>query len=305
MATRLQLLKRIGLTALGVVVALYVAFNVGYFFFQRSLMYSPGGAAATQPRVPGANVAVERIATADGERLVAWHLPPKAGRPVVLFFHGNSGHLQGEVERFERMAKAGVGFLAISYRGYSGSTGDPTEDGLHEDARAAYAWLAQRYDANDIILHGFSLGSGLAVRLAAERPARALILEAPFTATVDLAAERYPWMPMRLMMRDRFLSREHIGQVDMPILIVHGDKDQSIPFHQGETLYRLAHGEKTLVKMQGSDHKTLTRDGLYDHVFAFLGVDRAGATTAAPGRQAAVQITRSQQAQRTAGTPLG
>lgn len=298
----MQRLRRIGLTALALLIGGYVVMTVAGFFLQRSLMYSRD-ATFTQPRVPGADIKVHRIVTSDGERLVAWYLPPKQGQPVVLFFHGNNGHLQTQSDRFERMAKAGVGFLAISYRGYAGSTGAPTEDGLHEDARTAYAWLAARYPAQDIIIHGFSLGSGLAVQLAAEKPARALILEAPYTATVDLAAERYPWAPIRLLMQDRFLSRDYIGKVRMPILIVHGDADRSIPFRQGEALYGLAHGQKTLVRMVGSDHLTLTRDGLYDHIWRFLGIPGSG--TAAPGRQAAVRITQSQQAQDTPPSPLG
>jgi fermentation-respiration switch protein FrsA (DUF1100 family) len=211
-----------------------------------------------------------RIDTEDGERLVAWYLRPQHGQPVFLFFDGNGGrpHIWGG--RWRRIAESGAGFLAVYYRGYSGSTGTPSERGLHLDARAGYDWLiANGYEANDIVIHGFSLGSGVAVRLASERPARALILEAPFTGVDDVAAVHFTRLSS-LLIRDRFRSRDWIGSVRMPVLIVHGDADTVIPFTQGERLYALANEPKHFVRMPGSDHATLVRDGIYLHITAFL-----------------------------------
>ncbi|WP_269514627.1 alpha/beta hydrolase [Brevundimonas subvibrioides] len=181
-----------------------------------------------------------------------------------------------------------MGFLAIGYRGHDGSTGRPSEAGLHTDARAAYDWLVRRTPADHIIIHGFSLGTGVATRLAIERPARALILEAPYTSTADIAAKAWPWLPVRWLMLDQYRSRDIIDQVGMPVLIVHGDHDSVIPFAQGQTLFDLARSPKRMVRMVGSNHSTLTRDGLYDHVWRFL--DLPAADTAAPDHKADVVV---------------
>ena len=161
------------------------------YFSQRSMMYFPPRL-EEPPEVDGPAIEVISLTTADGERLVAWHLPPTDGKPVMLFFGGNGDGLSLQKDRWRRVADARVGFLAVAYRGYSGSTGKPSERGLHEDARTAYRWLRARYPADRIVIHGFSLGTGVAVRLAAEQPARAVILEAPFTAAVDVAGSRAP-----------------------------------------------------------------------------------------------------------------
>lgn len=211
-----------------------------------------------------------RVATEDGEQLVAWYRAPQPGQPIFLFFDGNGGRPHIWEGRWRRITESGAGFLAVYYRGYSGSTGRPSERGLHIDARAGYDWLiAHNYQPRDIVIHGFSLGSGVAVRLAAERPARALILEAPFTGVDDVAAAHFTPLS-RYLIRDGFRSRDWIGEVRMPVLIVHGDADTVIPFTQGERLYALANEPKQFVRMQGSDHATLVRDGIYPHIAAFL-----------------------------------
>jgi fermentation-respiration switch protein FrsA (DUF1100 family) len=234
-----------------------------------------------QPAIQDVAIQELRLRTPDGETLVAWYLPPRPGSPVILHFFGNGAGLAVEEWRWRRISKAGAGFLAVAYRGYSGSTGHPTENGLHTDARTAYDWLAQRHPASDIVIYGHSLGSGVAVRLAAERPSRALILEAPFSAAVDRAAEQYPWIPVRLLMQDQFVSRRWIKEVHAPVLIINGDHDSVIPMSQGQRLFQEANRPKTFVQMIGSEHNTLTRDGAYDVVWSFLGVASAG--TAAPG----------------------
>lgn len=258
---------------------------------QRSLLYQPVAAAAA-PDVDGPAIQVVRFNTADGETLVGWWLPAQAGRPTVLFFNGNAAGLAMQRGRWSRLADAGVGFLAVAYRGYDGSTGRPTEAGLRQDALAAYAWITDRVAPPDLVIHGFSLGTGVATRLASERPARALVLEAPFTSASDVAARAYPWAPVQWLMKDRFLSREHIDRIRMPLLILHGDRDSVVPFAQGRALYGLARPPKRFVRMIGSDHNTLTRDGGYDHILRFLGVPVAG-PTAFGGRPAPSVVEES------------
>ena len=264
------------LVVLGGLAAVYLA-AVGYLFaVQRTMLYHPlaGGA----PSADGPPIQVVGVDTADGEHLVGWWLPAQAGKPTVLFFNGNASTLAIQEGRWRRIADEGVGFLAVAYRGYDGSTGTPSEKGLTEDARAAYGWLNRRVPASDIVIHGFSLGSGVATRLAIERPARALILEAPYTSTADVAAGVAPWAPVRLLMLDQYRSKDRIGQLRMPLLILHGDADGVVPFTQGQALFKLAPSPKIFVRMVGSDHNTLTRDGAYDHVWRFLGLPLEGST---------------------------
>src|SRR5688500_16741661 len=151
------------------VAAGYLGIGALMYFAQRSLMYFPERV-RTAPAAAGLPQAEEvTLETADGERVLAWHVPPRGDKPVVLYFHGNGGSLRLRVDRFKRLTADGTGLLALSYRGYAGSTGTPTEAGLIEDGRAAYAFAAERYPGR-IVAWGESLGSGVAIALAAERP---------------------------------------------------------------------------------------------------------------------------------------
>lgn len=255
--------QRIGLAAFALIAIAFALLSC----HANSFIYHP----YTEEVAPNfAQTQAVRIATEDGESLVAWYRAPQAGQPVFLFFDGNGGRPQIWGGRWSRIVETGAGFLAVYYRGYSGSSGRPSERGLHLDARAGYDWLIEHgYAQDDIVIHGFSLGSGVATRLASERPARALILEAPFTGVDDVAAAHFTSIAP-LLIRDSFRSRDWIDEVDMPVLIVHGDADTVIPFAQGERLYGLAHEPKRFVRMPGSDHATLVRDGIYPHIWAFL-----------------------------------
>jgi pimeloyl-ACP methyl ester carboxylesterase len=157
----------------GIVALLYVA--------QRRLQYFPERR-RTVPRAVGLPEAEEAVVdTADGERVIVWHVPPREGQLVFLYFHGNGGSLRWRDERFRALIADGSGLVALSYRGYGGSSGRPTETGLLADAAAAYAFTIARYAAERIVLWGESLGSALAVALAAEKPVGNLVLEAPYT----------------------------------------------------------------------------------------------------------------------------
>ncbi len=261
---------RLGLLA---VVLAYAAFMLVMFINQRSYIFGQDESSkldqAGTLAIPGSTRVA--IPTADGETLAGWYLPPKdMDGPVFLFLHGKSGGLDRKKWRWKRIAKHGAGVLALSYRGFPGSTGSPSEDGLYEDARAAFAWLAKRHDPNTIVLHGLSLGTGVAAKLATEVNARALVLEAPYTAIVDVAGERHPYLPVSLLLWDQFRTRDIIGDVKMPLLIAHGDSDTVIPFDHAKQLFKLAPEPKKLLKMPGSDHNTLVRDGLYPQIWRFL-----------------------------------
>jgi len=264
-------LRRFALRLGMVVMGGYLAIVGVACTFQRSLLYFPDPHLYA-PDPAGPPMQVVRLKTRDGETLIAWFLPPKAGEPVILHFGGNGDSLIGQEDRWRQIASAGVGVLAVAYRGYSGSSGHPTEAGLHADAEAAYNWLAARYPPGDIVIMGHSLGTGVATPLAAEHPARALILESPFTSAADVGAARMTWLPVGLLMWDRFESRNSIGKVRAPVLIVHGDRDEVIDYSYGRALFALANQPKTFVRIPGGMHNDLPEHGLYPAVWRFLGV---------------------------------
>ncbi len=191
----------------------YFAVLVVLYVKQRDMLFPIPTADRTAPAAAGFPEAEEHIlTTSDGEKVIVWHVPAKPGRPVVLFFPGNGDFLAGRVNRFKGIIADGTGLVALSYRGYAGSTGAPSEQGLLRDAAAAYAFATERYDAARIVAWGFSLGTGVAVAIASEHPVGKLILEAPYTSTVDVAASLFRFVPVRLLMRDPFHSDERIAR---------------------------------------------------------------------------------------------
>ena len=166
----------------------------------------------------------------------------------MLYFHGNAGSLRNRADRFRALAGDGYGLVALSYRGYGGSTGSPSEAGLIADAQAAYAFAAARVPAQRIVVFGESLGTGVAVALAATQRIGGLVLQAPFTSAVDVGARVYWFLPVRLLMKDPFRSDARIGKVTVPLLVLHGERDQVVPIALGERLFALANEPKRFVR---------------------------------------------------------
>src|SRR6266567_4400010 len=192
----------------------YVTGLVLLFVKQRAMLFPIPTAERTAPSAAGFPQAEEHVlTTSDGEKVIIWHVPPKPGRSVVLFFHGNGDFLAGLAGRFRAVTADGSGLVALSYRGYAGSSGVPSEGGLLRDGEAAYSFATARYDARRIVAWGFSLGTGVAVAIASGHPVRKLILEAPYTSIADVAASHFRFVPVRLLMRDPFPSDERIGSV--------------------------------------------------------------------------------------------
>jgi fermentation-respiration switch protein FrsA (DUF1100 family) len=267
--------KSILLTALvcygGVVGLMYIA--------QRSLMYFPE-TVRTPPAMTGFEQAHERVLqSADGTDIIVWHVAPRGDKPVFLYFHGNGGALRHRVARFRNLTADGSGLVALSYRGYGGSGGSPSEEGLLADADAAYAFARAQYPDSRLVIWGESLGTGVAVALAAKSRADALILEAPYTSAADIAFSAYPFLPVSLLMKDQFRSDARIGQVKASILIIHGMRDHIIPFAYGQRLFELAPEPKRLVLLPLGEHENLDQHGAQAAVRDFLAdvfPERAG-----------------------------
>jgi uncharacterized protein len=240
----------------------YVAVVSLLYLAQRRFVFVPpesGHLAPVDAGWPEAEEAV--IDTMDGERVIVWQTPPRGDRPVVIYFHGNGEIVASRAPRHRQVAEDGTGVVALSYRGYMGSTGTPTEEGLLRDAEAAWQFTTSRWPSNPVVLWGHSLGSGVAVALAARHQVAKVILEAPFSSTVDVAALRFPFIPVQWLMLDQFRSDQRIGEVHAPLLIMHGERDWVIPISLGERLFKLAREPKRFVRFPGGNHDDLDRFG--------------------------------------------
>jgi fermentation-respiration switch protein FrsA (DUF1100 family) len=255
-----------------VLAGLYLASLAVLYARQREMLFPIPPVGRTAPDAAGLPEAEEHVlTTSDGEKIIVWHVPAKPGRPVVLFFPGNGDFLAGRVSRFKGITADGTGLVAVSYRGYAGSSGAPSEQGLLRDAAAAYAFTTTRYAAERIVVWGFSLGTGVAAELASEHRIGKLILEAPYTSTVDVAASVFWFVPVRLLMRDPFHSDERIRRVTVPLLVMHGTDDLAIPPRFGERLFALAHEPKQFVRMAGGGHENLDQYGAIETARHFIG----------------------------------
>jgi fermentation-respiration switch protein FrsA (DUF1100 family) len=240
------------------------------YFFQRSLMYFPDPQ-RTPPAQAGLPQAEEvRLHSSDGETLIAWHVPPRGDKPVVLYFHGNGGALNLRVHRFAWLVGDGTGLVALSYRGYGGSTGSPSETGLIRDAQASYDFAVARYPAERIVLWGESLGTAVAIALATGHRVGGLILDAPFTSAADVGAAAYPFAPVRWLIKDPFRSDQRIARVHAPIIILHGERDRIVPIAHGERLFALANEPKTMRRFPNGNHEDLDAHGAVAAVRDFL-----------------------------------
>jgi fermentation-respiration switch protein FrsA (DUF1100 family) len=246
---------------LGLVGCMYAA--------QRSLMYFPARDLPPPPP-PFAEV---RLRTADGLDLVAWETAPAPGRPIIVYFHGNGGSIAGRVFKVRPFIEAGYGVLLVSWRGYGSNPGSPSEEGLLADGRAALHHVGARAP---VVLLGESLGAAVAVRLAAERTPVAAILEAPFASAVAVGAEHYWWLPVRLLMKDRFESIRWIGEVTAPLLILHGERDGVVPVAHGRRLLAAANEPKRGVFLPEAGHNDLFEHGAAGIELEFLSRLRPG-----------------------------
>jgi fermentation-respiration switch protein FrsA (DUF1100 family) len=259
------------LILLALPVALYLAVVAAMFACQRDLQYLPSHRAPL-PSEAGFDEATEyALAAADGTRILLWFAPPEAGQPTVLFLHGNAGEMADRAGRWRAYRAAGLGTAFLEYRGYGGSDGKPTEAGLHQDADAALDWLEMRGIAPArVAVVGESLGTGVAVRLAADRPVGALVLGAPFTSAADVAARAWPWLPVRLLMRDTYPSVDRIARVTAPLLVLHGDADLVVPFDLSEALFAAAPGRKEFLPLSGQGHAALDDPAAWAAEIAFI-----------------------------------
>ena len=257
----------------GTTLGVYLLLMAAVFVMQRSLLYP---AARQVPNLAAHDVAgLSEVATQtpDGLTLRHWYVPPaEAGAPVLVVFHGNAGHLGDRVPKLVEIIEAGFGVLFAGYRGYSGNPGKPTEDDLTADARLLLDWLAEQgVPAERTVIYGESLGTGIAVKMAAEREFAGVILESPYTSIAEVAQTHYWYLPAKWLVLDKWDSMARIGDIRAPLLVLHGARDKTVPTRYGRRLFAAAPEPKELLILDGGAH-----NDLYDHpqvaerVIAFL-----------------------------------
>ena len=248
-----------------------------FFLFQRNIEYSPRGKVYEISNYDLPNFRTESLVAADGAKLLAWYSSPSSiGQKIILHFHGKGGNLANRAHKLRSFAQNGFGVLAITYRGYPGSSAEkPTESGLLLDANAALKFLFDLgYKPSDIIFFGESLGSGVALKLAAtlEKTSQpfAIVLESPFSSIASVAQKKYPFLPVNLILHDDFKSDIFVKKVYAPILIFHGTSDSIVPYEEGQKLFAAINSQKKFVTIQNAGHLNFGDDFLIIEMSKFF-----------------------------------
>lgn len=258
-------------------VFIYMAVVMFMYAFQRNILYFPGATKPIRAQSGVAEMTELSFITEDGLDLYAWYAPAKTPmKPTVVIFHGNAGTLGERGFKARVFLDAGYGVMLVEYRGYGGNPGKPTQEGLFADARAAMKTLKdQGVQEANMVLYGESLGTGVATRMAAEAqkhgaPIAALILEAPFTSAVDVGASKYPFLPVRTLLKDPFDSLDLIKGILVPVFVVHGALDQTVPITLGRRLFEAANPPKDSLWIDQASHNDLYDFGAGAAVLSFL-----------------------------------
>ena len=236
-------------------VLIYASVLVLLFIFQRNLMYHPNENNYFGDKLE-VNIEKVNINTPDNLSLLGWFHKKNLNKfKTIIYFHGNAGTLENRIHKLNHFKNMEVNFLIIAWRGFSGNDGKPTENGLYLDGMSAVNWiLDQGVKEEDIILYGESLGTGIATEIAQNKNFAGVILETPFTSIINAAKEFYPYIPVNLLIKDRYENYKKIKNIKSPILIMHGEQDTIVPFKMGKKMYQLANEPKYSYFTKHDDH---------------------------------------------------
>ena len=235
-------------------VLIYLIILTATYIFQRNLLYHP-----TENNYSGDKISVlvekVRIKTKDNIDLISWYHNKNSNYKTILFLHGNAGSLENRIHKINHFKDINVNFLLIAWRGFNGNKGKPTEKGLYEDARSAVRWLESRgIKEKNIIIYGESLGTGVATEIGQNKKFAGIILESPFTSMIAAGKDKYPYLPVKFLLKDKYESDKKIKNIKSPILVMHGKVDKIVPFHMGEKIYELANKPKYFYFSEYDDH---------------------------------------------------
>ncbi len=248
---------------------IYILFVAFLFITQRSMIYFPD---KSKP-APVQGAEIVKVIARDNQKLESWYFAPKdKTKPVIVFFHGNAGNYSHRLYKVQYYLDAGYGVLLTEYRGYGGNSGEISEQGFYSDGRAYIDWLMSEKDfkSERIVIYGESIGSGAAVQMAVEYDVGGLILEVPFSSLLEIASKQYPFVPVKYLLKDRFMNIEKIGNINTPLLILHGNKDKIIPFASADKLFKAAKQPKKFIDFPDGEHNNLYDFGASSHILDFL-----------------------------------
>lgn len=272
MAMFARIIRRasIGIFAIGV--AGYLTLLGLLYFSQRDILYYPTDIVPDPGAFGVPEMTAHRVVSEGGAQPLIWWAPPKnSSYPVIVYFHGNGGHLGGRAMWAERYLDAGYGMLLAGYRYNAGAGGEASEAGLLADGRAAIEFArAQGFQPERLVFHGESLGTGVATAMAAEYEAAALVLHMAYSSIVDVAQDHYWYLPVRWLLKDSFDSVARMRSVRSPVLIIHGEKDRTIPVWTARKLLEASPEPKEAYFLPGGTHGNLYRLGAGDLVLDFL-----------------------------------
>ncbi len=242
-------------TTVVIIILCYLLIVFFVFFNQRNLLYHPS---ENNYNTDQAKFSYEEIfiPTTNGNNLKAWfHKKDLNNKKTLIFFHGNAGDLGNRIYKLNLIKDFDINFLIVAYRGFSGNKGKPTELGLYKDARSALNWLTkQNINDDQIIIYGESLGTGVSIEVAQNKKFAGIILESPFTSMVDAGKFYYPYLPVSLLLKDRYETIKKLKNINIPILIMHGKKDRIVPFHMGKKVFEKANEPKFSYFPDNDDH---------------------------------------------------
>ena len=248
--------KKMYILFLVILVSLVYFFaSLGLYIFQRDLLYHP-----TENNYDGdkltVNIQEVKIVTDDNIDLLAWYHNKDINKfKTILFLHGNAGSLENRIHKINHFEDMNINFLLLSWRGFSGNKGKPTEKGLYQDARSAVKWLVkQGVIEENIIIYGESLGTGITTEIAQNKNFAGIILESPFTSMIAAGKSKYPIFPINLLLKDKYESDKKIKNIKSPVLIMHGEEDQIVPFWMGEKMFQMANEPKYSYFTKFDDH---------------------------------------------------
>jgi fermentation-respiration switch protein FrsA (DUF1100 family) len=248
---------------IAIIAGVCVLFTGLLYIFQSHFVYYPGRNIAAAPDSIGLHFEKVSFETTDGVRLYGWFIPYKNARAVVLFCHGNGGNMSHRLDSIELFHRLGLDIFIFDYRGYGQSEGKPSERGTYRDVKAAWQYLVEEWKVHPdrIIVFGRSLGGAIACWLAGSQTPGALILESTFTSIPSVTAKRYPYLPIKRLVRFKYNTAEYLSHVNCPVLVIHSRDDEMIPYKCGEQLFEIAKEPKKFLEITGSHNEGFINSG--------------------------------------------
>lgn len=238
----------------------YLIIVLFLYIFQRQLIYFPSNTSISPAESGVPEMKEIHIKTDDGLSLKSWYRPPvNSNQPTIIFFHGNAGHIGHRAFIVKPFLDEGYGVFLLTYRGYSGNTGNPSEKGLYNDARAVMKFLKNE---DCLVLYGNSIGAAVAIQMATEYPVEGIVLQSPFTSLMDLGQHHYPVLPVRWLTKDKYDSLSKVKNIHVPVLVLHGERDMINPQKFSRKLFQALPEPKKFISVPEKGHNDLFKPQL-------------------------------------------